>query len=28
MIKNALPFYEATKIEILTGKREIAREFV
>jgi len=24
MLKNALPFYEATKIEILTGKREDA----
>jgi len=28
MFKNALPFYEATKIEILYGKQEIAREFV
>jgi len=28
MLKNALPFYEATKIEILYGKREDAREFV
>jgi len=28
MFKNALPFYEATKIEILYGKGEIAIDFV
>jgi len=28
MFKNALPFYEATKIEILTGKREVDIDFV